>query len=128
MICGAFATIALAQDLPFLGIWTNSVTHCRVTVNVAHDFRTNGIVLVGMMIDSTNTPSGLPYRVVGTDTYEIVNGTIVLYGQSGRSPSIHHIPVARTTNFFTYDPKENVLVTLYKDRKPMGKIHRLTNK
>jgi hypothetical protein len=125
-ICALMAAFVAAEEIPFLGIWTNAVSHTRITVNVAHDFQTNGVVIVGMMGNASNNLSNLPYTVIGTDSYLITNNTIILYGQSGRFPSpLHEINHAQTTNYFRYDSNNDVLVSLDKDGKAMNVIHRL---
>lgn len=110
------AAAATAGELPFLGIWTNLVSDGCITVNVAHVFQSNGVVIVGTMNNATNSPTDLPYRIQGTDSYEVVKNTIIVYGQSGFFSSWRdrEASIARTTNRLIYGDDRDCLILLEK--------------
>ena len=99
-----WAATALGQDLPFLGIWTNTVFQGRVTVNVSTEYRSNGVVIV--------SSSAAPYRSgirSYTGRYEVVGTDIIFYGQSGQGFGFPNVDRHETTNVMIYNTERDML-------------------
>jgi len=108
------------QDVPFLGVWTNTVNQGRVTVNVTMDFRSNGVVIV-----TATAPSYTSGCSSYTGKYEVVDNDIVFYGESGHGFGPHQVERHTTTNRFIYSSAKDLLANKGDDnfRHPLARLN-----